>query len=610
MRKLILLAVVASGCAEAAFSAHARDNVVDDIRRAMQMSQPPQKGSGAYAFLVTTSSPRELVGWDLAVGKQLWREKADVRSRIAAGRGLIVYKEGTGAVVARDPLSGRQLFSFRLSPKEKFVGATLDDEKVYVVVQGDSAGAKDESGSTGPVRRVSYVVGIDRGGGEVWRIPVQGSAAAPAARGGVVAVPYGYQHVSLLDGKTGKEVARVRNTDEQITFVRALPDGFYYGGGKGVYMLDEKSASGTKEGSSYLEANLGSDQVRTAYYYDGYQLGHVDYGAYDRNRILWRGQMRQEAGGGKLAFEDDSALLHSYRYIFSFDANKGKLKWAYAHPRVDIVSAEDLGQDIVFAAADGDVGVLEEKSGAVKSVQKTGLRLTGATFYADGWSSGAPAEKPDLLKALSQIVWDPDARFTAVKVFAVDAMGDVPGKDASAALLKIVLAPPKQVGGIPAAAQKKAGDELIARKDKEALPLYLDALRVHFDFLEDKQPTGLDVLARAVAQLDAHEAASSLGAHLLAAATPQTSLKELAAALGGLGGKDAAKALREFLLTYRADPTFLAEPSALTIAAEGLLKVGSADDRRAVAYVAEEKRTLPPVQAYLKKVLAAAEQSK
>ena len=37
---------------------------------------------------------------------------------------------------------------------------------------------------------------------------------------------------------------RIRNTDEQITFVRALPDGFYYGGGKGVYLLDEKSASG------------------------------------------------------------------------------------------------------------------------------------------------------------------------------------------------------------------------------------------------------------------------------------------------------------------------------------------------------------------------------
>jgi outer membrane protein assembly factor BamB len=604
MRALLVLSLASlGGCGEAAFSAHARDNVVEDIRQALALSQPPAKASGAMAYLVTTAPNKELIGYDLAAGKILWREKTEIRSRVVAARGLIAHRQGENEIVARDPASGRVLFSVRIGAKEKFVGQALDDERLYYVVQGETGGGPSTSNSnegSAPVRRVSYVVGVDRTGKELWRVPVQGSAGAPAARGGLVAVPYSYQNLDLLDGKTGKEMARVRNSDEQITFVRALPEGIFYGGGQGVYLLDEKSASGTKKESSYVEANLGSDQVRSSYWYDGYQPAQADYTAFDRNRFLWRAT--PSAGG--VSLQDDAVILHSYRYLFAFDAKQGKLRWAYNHPRVDIVAAEDVGSDIVWASVDGDIGALDEKTGGVHTTQKTGLRLSGATFDAEGFGRGKAAEKPDLLKVLSQIVWDPDARFTAVKVFAVDAMGDVAGAEASAALLKIVLAPQKKVGGIPPAAQKRAGDELVARKDKEALPLYIDALKLRYDFLEDRTPQGVDVLARAVATLDAREAAPQLAVHLLDAATPQPLLKDISAALAGLGGKDALKALREFLLTYRADPTFLAEPSALNIAGEGLLRQGGADEKRTVRFVAEDKRTLPPLGSYLKKVLA------
>src|SRR5207237_949979 len=115
---------------------------------------------------------------------------------------------------------------------------------------------------------------------------------------------------------------------------------------------------------------------------------------------------------------------------------------------------------------------------------------------------------------------------------------------------------------------------------------------------------GVDTLARACALLDAKDAAPELAAHLLDPATPQPALKDVSAALAGLGGKEALRALRELLLTYRADPLFLSEPSALTIAAEGLLKHGSADDKRAVAFVADEKHTIPPLARYLKTALA------
>jgi len=583
----LVACVAAAGCGEATFSAHSRDNDVNDIRHAMAMAQYAPSGPRSMGYLVTTGPDKQLVGIDLADGKIRWQEKVDVRSRVVAGRTLIVHRQGEHDLVGRDPATGRVLLTIHLEPSDKYVGVTLDDERVYYVVQ-----------STGGAQRTSSVIAVDRNGTQLWRMPVTGSIGAPAVRGGVVAVPYSYQNVALIDAKTGKELARVRATDEQITFVRSLPEGLFYGGSSGIYLLDEKSANGSKAGSSYASVQLGSDQIRTFYYWDGYQLDQANYGAFDRNRLLWRGEPR----AGSVGFHDDLAILHSYRYFFAFDAKAAKLRWAFAYPRVDVVAADDVGPSVVFASADGDVGAIDTATGAVKLRYKTGLRLAGATFDADGFAGGAAdakLESADLLKTLEQIVWDPDARFTAVKVFAVAAIGEIPGTDATAALLKIVL---KESGVLPQV-QKRADEILVARKDTGAAPLYLNALKLHYDYLADRHPHGIDTLARACALLDAKDAAPELAAHLLDPATPQGALKELSAALAGLGGKDAVRALRELLLTYRADPMFLSEPSALTIAAEGLLKQGSSDDKRVVTFVADEKRTIPPLARYLKTAL-------
>jgi hypothetical protein len=336
--------------------------------------------------------------------------------------------------------------------------------------------------------------------------------------------------------------------------------------------------------------------VRTFYYWDGYQLAQTDYSAFDRNRLLWRA----EARGDTIGFHGDAAYLHSYRYFFALDAKSGRLRWAYAHPRVDMVSADDVGPVLLFASADGEVGAVDAKTGAVRLRQKTGLRLAGATFDAEGFEGGAVTETPSVLGTLQQIVWDRDSRFTAVKIYAVTAIGTLAVKDASAALLKVVLAP----SGLPPSVQKRAGDELVARKDKDAVPLYLSALAVHEDFLEDKHPHGVDVLARALTALGVKEAVPELARHLTDPATPAPALKEITAALVALGGKEAVHALGEFLMTYRADASFLADPSPLTLAAEGLLALGAVEERRTVKFVAADARTLPPVARYLQKAMA------
>jgi outer membrane protein assembly factor BamB len=628
------------GCTPAAFSVHARDNDPGDLERALgHMHAPasgPQNASGrALAFLVTAPD-RQLVGYDLDQGRVLWQKPADVRSRVAIGRGVVAYRQGERALVVRDAESGAVRATIALAPNEAFVGLTLDPsdaDRCYYVVQ-----TLEESAHHGAV------VAVDLGGRVLWRRRADGELGGPQARGGVVAVPFAHQDLVLLDGTDGGELARVRATEEEIAFARALPEGLFYGGGQGVFRLDRRSASGTRAGSSFAAAKLHDEQLRAAYFADAYEATQVDYGAYDRNRLLWRGSAEAVGAG----FADNQVVLQCYRFFFALDAGSGRVRWAYAHPRSDAVSSEHTGRAILFASADGELGVIDARSGALVREAKTGLRLAGASFDADGLTSSTPSPPPALEAVLADIVWDHDARLPAVKLFAASALGEVPGVAAAAALIKMV-----RSAGLPPAVVKRAGEALLAHRERATLPLLLEALAEHYDYLEDRRPRSVEVLATAAAALAlaapqtapgatppketigetigtdttpevspdapagagravapaASAVSTALAAHLADPQTPATALPQLTAALatlapgGAPGANEARAALREFLLAYHADPLFLADPSPLTNAAEALRRGGAAADPadlRVVAQVAEDKRTLPPVQRALR----------
>lgn len=588
----LLVAALASGCAEATFSPHARDNSLIDVQRALAARRKetlPHNGRPVgYFVLPGEGSSRELLGYDLAAGRVMFRQPVDVRSRVAVGKGRIAFRKGQNEIEARDALSGRVEGSIRLSSDERFIGVTLDDENLYYVVQ-----------KQGGTKRQSHIVGATRDGRELWRWPAQGSLGAPAAQGGVVAVPYSYQYVVFLDGRTGKELARVRAVDEQITFVTAQPEGFFYGGGKGVYALDEKSIAGTRADSAYGEAKLGADEVKVLYHVDGYQEPQSDYGAFDRNRLHWAARV----DAGKLGFVSDLVVMQAYRYLFAFEASTGRLRWAYAHGKADVVSASLVGNDLVYVSGDGEIGLIDATTGQAVAATKLDARVLGGSFDADGLSKlGGNAERPpqaDLTQMLEKIVWDPDSRFTNIKIFAVSALASMPGTKATAALGKIVL----KDSQLPQAVVKKAGDALVNRKDKDYLPEVLTALKQRPDYLEDKKARGMDVMARVAAELVAKDAAPLIAQHLIHQDTPQSALRGLAASLGRLGGKEAIASLREFLVAYRADPMFLSDGSALVAAAESLLAIGGPSERRLVAYLSANRHTLPQVTKALDRLL-------
>ena len=578
-RALVVATLALAACAEPPFSPHLPDNVVLDIARARDIaSASAAPARPATAWLVTAD--KHVVAWDLAAGSARWSvEAADLSSRIATGREVIAYR-GTDAVVVRARVDGSERCRLPLGGA-RLVGVAADD-RVYVTL-AESAG--------------NAVLAIDAATCAVlWRDAAPGSVGAPAARGGVLAVPYRHQAVVLLDGATGLELARVRSTDDDVLFVRSTPEGLVYGSNGGVYLLDEKSASGTRAGSAHASARLGSQAIKTFYAWDAYQPSQVGYTAFDRNRLLWR--VEKTASG--IGFVNGLAYLHNFRFLFGFEASTGAVRWAYAHPRIDLVGSDDTGGAIVFAAVDGELGALDARTGARAWQQQSGLKLTGVTFDADGWAPPAAGEARPVDETLAAIIADPDSRFTAVKVFSVDALARKPGPAVTATLLAILLKP-----GVAPSVSARAATALVARKDRASLDSFHAALARHADFLVDEQPRAIDVLARVVAALDDRTAAPLLGAQLLDFAVPLPALKDLARALVTIGGKESIAPLRDFLLAYRCDPAFAADPTALVVAAEGLLKVGGAAELRLVKFVAEEPRSLPALAQPLRAHLAA-----
>ncbi len=593
---LVSVAFALAGCAASgAFSMSSDDNNLAALKQAFTTEakptpDKPTNATGKPLVFLVTATPKKLVAYDLAAEKQLWAVDADVTSRVVVGSKLVAAREGKDAIVARSVDSGKELWRASVPAGVTFLGAAADGERVFYVIE-DKTGAKP----------TWFLVALGDGGKELWRADAPGTLGAPAARGGLVSLPFLTQWLTILDARTGVQLARIRQTDEALNFVRTTSDGVFYGS-KGVFMLDDKSVTGTREGATYGQAKLPGEFVRTVYHFDAFNPIMAGYSAFDRNRILWRASAPSGGeGASKLGFRDGLATVFSFRFFFAFDAESGELRWAHQHPRYDIVSVEHTGTAIAYVSVEGEVGALDPKTGARLFEKKLGMRVTGATFDADGFKPGGAAAgdtTAGTVAALAAILVDKDTRFGAVKLFAVAALGKLPGAAASEALVKVILDE-----ATPAPVYAKAGEALVARKDAEALPAIVKALDVQADYLSGARPRALEVLARAVGAIAKPQGAAALIPHLESPATPPGALRDIAEALGRCGNKDAIPALRSFLLIYRADPTYAADGGPLVAVIESLLALGGGAERELVQFVAYDPRTQAGVAEYAKYAL-------
>lgn len=599
MKKLYALALVAACGGAQTFGLTSDDNNRAALGEALSLRQLPAQPGPENAlgkplvFAVLSGKPKKLVAYDLAAGQALWTVDAEVASRVEVGDDFVVAREGD-ALVARDLADGKVRWQHALGGE--LMGAAADAERAYVVV-ADTAGVKP----------VWTLTALDADGGAVaWSEASPGQLGAPAAQGGVVMSPFLKQWLSILDARTGAPITRVRGIDEEIGFVRTTSDAAWFGSRAGVFRLDERAASGTRADSTYGSIELPKQLGNATWAPDAFDTVQAGYSAADRTRILWRGDTA--SAEGPLVFTGGAVVVHYFRFLFGY-STRGELRWAYSHPRVQLVASAHLGPVLGAVSATGDVVAIDPASGGVRWQGALGVdgQVLGATFDADGWApAGEGGEPPSTVAALISIARDRDARFADVKELAVSALASLPGKEVSTELIAII-----QDERTAPKLRETAVEVLVSRRDATALDAFAKALAVRGDYLAGTAPVAVAELSRAVAalagaELDPGARAAALDALLVQLEAPETShaaLIEIVGALAAIGDGRERPALRRQLLVYRADRDFAGDPKLVKAVVDALLAHGGAEDRETVAYVAEDPRTLEPVATYAKKAL-------
>jgi hypothetical protein len=594
---LASLGLASAGCGGGqSFHMSSEDNDPARLGAALARSEVPAAGpvnatGKPLALLVSRGKTKELIAFDLAGKKELWRVATDVTSKVVIGGRFVAYLEGGKALVGRDVASGKELW--RIPVSGSFVGAAADRDRVYYTTE-QTAG-----------KATWTLHGIAGDSGEtLWSVDAPGALGAPAARGGLVYSPFLKQWLAILDGRTGAQLARIRGIDEEITFVRPTPEAVFFGSSTGVFRLDERAASGKRAQSTYGKAELPKEFIRVAYGWDAFDPVQAGYSAYDRNRLLWRG----EAKGDRLAFVGDRVVVASYRFFFGFKAGSGELDWAYSFPRVDVIGSAHLGPSIGFVSMLGELGALDPATGRRTYQARVKGQLVGASFDADGFAprEAVTGDAMSTADALAAIARDRDARFTDVKKFAIAELAALRGGGSTRELVALITDERTQANLFDGAVES-----LVKRRDPAGLADLVGALAVPYDHLTGQKARAVGGLARAVGalaglQLDPAErsrAVDALRAKLEAPEVPAEDLADVVRALGALGGEEERQAIATFLLIYRADPGFCGQPGAVGAAIDVLIEKGGMKERELVAFVAADRRSEAEVASYADRAL-------
>lgn len=591
-------AVVLAGCGGASgLGLTSEDNNPKLLGKAMSMmtaaneARPVNVTGKPLGFFITRGKRKKtIIAYDLAGKKELWRHEAQLRSKVAIGREFLVYRSGDAQLTALDITSGKQLWQKSIGGE--FLGLNSDANQAYYVIK-QTTGAR-------PTWAVVAVNG--KTGTTQWTEPAQGRLGVPAAHRGLVFAPFLTQWLVVMNAATGKQITRIKGVDEQISFVQPKGKDVFFGSKRGVFLMDKKAASGKRAESTYGSAKLPKF-IRGTYHWNAFDPIQTRYTAYDRNRILWRAS----AGKDKLAFADNQVVVHTYRFLFAFDAASGDLRWAYTNPREDVIGSVHSGKAIGIVSMDGAIRALDPKTGKKVYEAKIKEQLVGASFDVEGWNPHENIKKQmSTVQALVAISRDRDRRFDDVKRFAISALADLPGGSASKDLLAVI-----QDKRTPPKIYEAAVNALIKRKEPAGLPHLVKALEVEYDFIKGTKPVAVGVVAQAIYGLRGKKLPGKLARRaakglLNQLRSPQTELADLVGVIRALGvvgnGKELAP-LRGLLLAYRANPEFSKQTATMSATVDVLLANGGPLERETVAYVANDEHTQPAIASYAKQAL-------
>ncbi|MBP6631470.1 MAG: PQQ-binding-like beta-propeller repeat protein [Kofleriaceae bacterium] len=583
---LAALALVAGCGGTAAFDLTRSDNDRAALGRALARRQAPARlapvGARPRVYAVLGGTPRQLLAFDLGATEPAWKVAAEVASRVVVGGDFVAAREGDD-FVGRAADTGAPRWRFRI-PGE-LAGASADGTRAYVVYKATEAGTPRW-----------WLVALDGKSGQVsWKLDADGQLGAPAVSGGLVLSPFLTQWLDLVDAATGAPLTRIRGVDTQIGFAQASGAGAWFGSPQGLIRLDERAASGTRKDSSFLALPLPAQLSQATLAVDAYDPVQVGYTARDRARVLWRGR----ADGDGAALTGDGFAVHYFRYVLGYGVD-GALRWAYSHPRVELVASAHAGEVLLLVSAAGELIALDAATGAARARVDlgAGAPVIGATFDGEGWTpAGATDPEAGTVAALVQIARDRDARFVKVKELAIEALARLSGAEVTTDLLGILgddRTPPRL--------REAVGTVLVARRDPGglvALAAALDAERD--DVIAGTDARNVGVLAAALGALGGQtldvdgqiRAEAALVRHLEAPTTDVVDLVALVRALGALASPYALERVRSHALLYRGDPELAGSKEWRRAVVGALGRSKDPIDRETLRMLGEDGRTQP-----------------
>jgi hypothetical protein len=552
--RLVLPSLLCSGGCGAglapAFDPRFADSDPAQVRAvALRLQAQTRLASDAHASLVaSTHGPHpQVLLHDLSAGRVRWSVALAAQSR-PERLGDLVVTTSQGRFIALSASDGRKRFE---TPLEgcAYLGAARDAQRIAVTCE-----QPPERGSLSPRGRV---FALDASSGALlWERSANGALGRPAARSGLVLLPWQRQAVSVLDAESGVELARLRSRDDVIDWVRADARGVFFGHRR-IYRLGAQGYAGAREQASDISLDSEALPGQPTPFESAFAARPGKRSA--RGRIALHFQPEASgATGAAIAFGRYYFVF--YRYVFAYDA-AGALQWSRVLDS-DAIAGQALQDGLLIALESGQVLQLSAAGGEPLRRSEIGSELAAASLDGAGLPPVAadPSVRRDLRQDLSAIALDTDTRLVPARSHAVALLAQEQDPLATRDLLLVY-----EHAAAPAELKRAAADAIRTRR--VGLEHLIAALRLRYDFLEQSHPAPLSVIVPALIDARDARAVPGLLERLNDGETPSAALPVLIRGIGQLGDESVVDSLFAWLRLYRADSSFAADSEALLEAA-------------------------------------------
>jgi outer membrane protein assembly factor BamB len=574
-RSSLLVALTASctlaGCGGgAAFTNLFPDNKPEQIDMILSSAGAPSpttepvNRTGRPLLATVLGGGKSLALYDLEKGETLWNIDVAVDSRPAIGPDAVVFRSGDD-VVAVDLGSGKRLWKKGLAAQNLY-GFAFDSGMVFVT-QGNTDGGVSATGRTGTIWALD-----EASGSKKWGMSVDKMLGGPAARAGMVFIPWDRQSISVLDARTGDELCRVLRRDGTVDYVEAGPEGVFYGSKSDIMRLTSRSAAGTKDGAAHLDFDPVEMPGQPPLHIDTFESDKSDHGARARIRLLWSpGTEKKEDA---LALDSNVIYFLFYKYVIAIDTTDGTTRWVHGSDE-PIAWAEAGMGGVFYLEEDGGVMFLDAGDGALGEIGALDGKPVSAGFDTGAFRPEAPGEPKKLMWGLRDLVFDVDTQVLPLRKYALKLMADLPSETVTMDLLEVL-----RSSHVPKAMRDQAA--LMLRGREGGVDFLKDALQYHADYLGDTTAPPVGAIASSLANAKEKSALPLLLSHLRDHETPTADLVELTEAIIELGDVSAVPDLERFLVMYHADSCLSTNIDILVNVAEAIVKFGGEEGKAKV----------------------------